>query len=139
MRSALELYGDYTRREIHDTFDPESPFTPQRGTWGIRGLVPLPDRPGDFVFLVTYGQSQGEHTFDEGISPDGLLRWQSQPHQRLADKIIRQLVHHDEDRHSVYLFLRATERQDGASTPYTYLGRLKYIGHDKEREQPVYF
>jgi hypothetical protein len=127
MPSALVLYNDYTREEIHDVFDPDSPFTPQRGTWGILGLIPLPDRSGDYVFLVTYGQSQGDHIFDEGISPEGFLRWQSQPRQTLTDSIIQQLIHHDEDRHSIYLFLRTTERQGGAPRPYTYLGRLKYI------------
>src|SRR5215469_5579790 len=138
MPSALVLYNEYTRREIHDAFDPERPFTPQRGTWEILGLIALPDRPGDFVFLVTYGQSQGDHIFDEGISPEGLLRWQSQPRQTLSDNIIQQLIHHDEDRHSIYLFLRTTERQHGAPRPYTYLGRLKYIEH-YQRERPVYF
>ena len=135
----LVLHLDYTRREIHDVFDPESLFTPQGGAWGIQGLISLPDRPGDFAFLVTYGRRQGEHTFEEGISPDGVLRWQSQPHQTLADKRILQLIRHDEDRHSIYLFLRANERRGGASMPYTYLGRLKYIGHDHERERPVHF
>jgi hypothetical protein len=130
----LVLHLDYTRREIHDVFDPESLFTPQGGAWGIQGLISLPDRPGDFAFLVTYGRRQGEHTFEEGISPDGVLRWQSQPHQTLADKRILQLIRHDEDRHSIYLFLRANERRGGASMPYTYLGRLKYIGHDHERD-----
>ena len=48
------------------------------------------------------------------------------------------LIRHDEDRHSIYLFLRATARE-GAPTPYTYLGQLKYIEHDQERERPVHF
>ena len=91
------------------------------------------------MFLVTYGQSQGNHIFDEGISPEGLLRWQSQPRQRLVDSGIQQLIHHDDARHSVHLFLRTTERPDGTPRPYTYLGRLKYIDHDHERKQPVHF
>jgi hypothetical protein len=135
----LVLHRDYTRREIHDVFEPESTFAPQRGTWGILGLIPLSDRPGDFVFLVTYGQSQGEHSFDEGISTEGVLRWQSQPRQTLNDKVILQLIAHDEDRHSIYLFLRGKERLAGSPMPYTYLGRLKYLEHDAEREQPVHF
>jgi hypothetical protein len=135
----LVLHQDYTRRDVHDAFDPESAFTPQRGSWGIWGLIPLPDRPGDFVFLVTYGQRQGEHTFDEGISSDGVLRWQSQPRQSLTDRVISQLIQHDEDRQSISLFLRSSERRGGDGTPYTYLGRLKYLAHDRQRERPVHF
>jgi hypothetical protein len=36
--------------------------------------------------------------------------------------------------HTIYLFLRTASRR-----PYTYLGRLKYLAHDTEREYPVYF
>ena len=117
MRTAqapLVLHQDYTRREIHDTFDPDSRFTPQAGTWGLQGYIELPGRPGDFVFVVTYGRRQGEYTFDEGISPDGVLRWQSQPHQTLDDTRIHQLLRHDEDRHTIHLFLRTNDRRDGA-------------------------
>jgi hypothetical protein len=88
---------------------------------------------------VTFGRSQGEHTFDEGISSEGILRWQSQPQQGLTDRVIRELIAHNEDRNSVYLFLRTEARVRGVPRGYTYLGPLKCIGHDNERERPVYF
>lgn len=75
----LVLYEDYSRVDVHDVFDPHSPFTPQSGTWGILGLIELGERPGDFVFFVTFGQKQGYHEFDEGITTEGVFRWQSQP------------------------------------------------------------
>jgi hypothetical protein len=84
----LTLYEDYTREEVHDIFDPKYSFTPQAGTWGLQGIVPIPDRPGGYVFFVTFGQKQAEHEFDEGITPEGVLRWQSQPKQRLTDPTI---------------------------------------------------
>jgi len=135
-RSSRDLvpYADYSREEVHNIFDPDSTFTPQAGTWGLQGIIQIPDRPHDYVFFVTFGQKQAEHQFDEGISPDGVLRWQSQPKQNLGDTTIRNLISHDEDRNSIYLFLRTADRR-----PYTYLGRLKYLTHDRDRERPVYF
>jgi hypothetical protein len=130
----LILYEDYSRKEVHDIFDPDSRFTPQAGTWGLQGIIQIPERPRDYVFFVTFGQTQAEHEFDEGITADGVLRWQSQPKQRLADSTIRNLISHDQVRHSIYLFLRTADRK-----PYTYLGRLKYLTHDRDRERPVYF
>jgi hypothetical protein len=135
----LAPYDDYTRRDVHDIFSPETAFTPQAGLWGISGLIGLPGRPGDFAFLVTYGQKQGEHNFDEGISSEGVLRWQSQPHQRLGDRVIQTLIAHQADTNSIYLFLRAADRRHGQIAPYTYFGRLRYDGHDRERERPVHF
>lgn len=138
-QNELLLHQAYSREQIHDLFDPGTPFTPQAGSWGLHGIIRIPGRPGDFVLIVTFGRSQGEHTFDEGISSEGILRWQSQPQQGLADRVIRELIAHNEDRTSVYLFLRTGARVRGVPRGYTYLGPLKYIGHDNERERPVYF
>jgi hypothetical protein len=130
----LKLYEDYSREEVHDIFAPDVRFTPQAGTWGLQGIVAIPDRPGDYVFFVTLGQRQGEHVFDEGITEDGVLSWQSQPQQDLHDRRIREFIEHDELKNSIYLFFRTKSR-----AAYTYLGRLKYLSHDTERQNPVYF
>jgi len=130
----LKLYEDYTRQEVHGIFAPETTFTPQSGTWGLQGIIAIPDREGDFVFFVTFGKRQGQHTFEEVISLQGVLTWQSQPKQSLNSRQIQQVIHHDSDSNSIYLFLRTK-----ADRPYTYLGRLKYLNHDSDREQPVYF
>jgi hypothetical protein len=45
----LILYQDYTRKDVHDIFEPDSRFTPQSGKWGISGIVQIADREGDFV------------------------------------------------------------------------------------------
>jgi hypothetical protein len=135
----LTLYEDYTREDVHDIFDPDSTFTPQAGTWGLQGIVKVPGRPGDYVFFVTFGKQQSDHEFDEGITVDGVLRWQSQPKQQLSDRDIQELIYHDEVNNSIYLFLRTAAKRRESILPYTYLGRLKYLVHDRDREKPVYF
>jgi len=47
-------------------------------------------RRHDYVFFVTFGQRQADHEFDEGITSDGVFRWQSQPSQRLSDSMIKE-------------------------------------------------
>ena len=130
----LVLYEEYDRRAVHAIFSPETVFTPQAGTWGLQGMVGIPDRPGDFVFFVTYGQSQSMHDFDESITEDGVLSWQSQPAQDFSSKAIKDLIAHDENINSIYLFLRTRKER-----AYCYLGKLKYITHDTQRVKPVYF
>lgn len=130
----LVRYQDYSRVEVHDIFAPDTSFTPQTGTWGLHGIVPIPNRTGDFVFFVTFGQSQGDHSFEEFVTEGGVLSWQSQPRQNLATAQIRQFIEHNELTNSIYLFLR-TKRD----LKYTYLGQLKYLDHDPNRESPVYF
>ncbi len=130
----LELYSDYDREQVHDIFAPTTKFRRGAGSWGVAGIVPIPNRLGDFVFLVTFGRSQGDHTFDEGISADGVLRWQSQPRQTLDDPAIRSFISHDDQTNAIYLFLRTR-----LGVPYTYLGRLRYLLHERGQEQPVRF
>jgi len=131
---SLKLRDLYSRQDIHGIFSPDTRFTPQAGTWGLHGIIKIPNADNDFVFIVTYGQSQGDHEFDEGITSDGVLSWQSQPRQDFQNQVIQQLIAHDDLNDNIYLFLRESKKDD-----YQYLGRLAYLEHDKEREKPVYF
>lgn len=130
----LQLWNDYLREEVHGIFSPDTVFTPQAGTWGLQGMVRVPDRMGDWVFFVTFGQEQGDHHFDESITEDGVLSWQSQPAQSLSDSTIHELIGHDDRVNNIHLFLRTKKR-----APYSYLGTLGYLTHDSVREKPVHF
>lgn len=130
----LVLGETYSRRDVHGIFSPESKFVPQAGTWGLHGIVSVPDKASDYVFFVTLGQQQGDHVFDEGISDEGVLTWQSQPRQGLEDARIINFINHDETLSNIYLFFRHDKRKD-----YMFYGRLGYLTHDANREKPVYF
>jgi hypothetical protein len=130
----LILKNFYSREDVHSIFSPETNFTLSTGSWGLHGIVKIPQVENDFVFFVTYGQSQGGHEFDEGISENGVLSWQSQPRQGFSNKTIQTLINHDETTNNIYLFLREEKKGD-----YEYLGKLKYLTHDKDRQNPVYF
>ena len=132
----LELNKFYTRKDIHDIFAPDAEFTQGSGRWGSWGILPIPDRNNDFIFFVTYGQSVGKHKFDEGITEDGVLSWQSQEAQGFENKYIQTFISHNELSNNIYLFLRES---GGKDVPYEYLGNLKYLSHDSERQNPVYF
>jgi len=130
----LELWSKYSREQIHSIFSPGTIFTPQAGTWGLHGMIRVPDRPGDWVFIVSLGNQQGDHLFDESITEDGVLSWQSQPRLDLSSGVIKSLINHDDRVNNIHLFLRANKGND-----YGYFGRLGYLTHDTERENPVYF
>lgn len=130
----LKLWDFYTREDVHSIFSPDTVFTPQSGTWGLHGIVKVPERIGDWVFFVTLGQVQGDHAFDESITTDGVLSWQSQPNQGFGSDAIQAFISHDERINNIHLFLRG--KRDKA---YGYFGKLGYLTHDSEREKPVHF
>jgi hypothetical protein len=131
---SLQLWTEYSREEVHTIFSPNTTFTPNAGTWGLQGMIRVPDRDNDWVLYVTYGQEQGDHVFDESITEDGVLSWQSQPRLGFDSEPIQSLINHDDHRDAIHLFLRAQDHRK-----YAYLGRLKYLTHDNQREKPVYF
>lgn len=130
----LQLWHEYTREDVHSIFSPGTAFTPQSGKWGLQGMVRVPSRAGDWVFFVTFGQAQGEHVFDESITDEGVLSWQSQPAQGLEDTIIKELIQHDDRLNTIHLFLRTKK-----GNPYGYFGALGYLIHDGSRQKPVHF
>ena len=47
----LKLFHEYTRRQVHDIFSPNSSFKEQTGAWGISGIVRI-DKSNNYVFFV---------------------------------------------------------------------------------------
>jgi hypothetical protein len=134
---SLNRFESYSRQQVCEIFEPETTFTPSAGFWGLQGFVPLKERPGDYVFFVTFGKVQEEHEFDEGLSKEGVLRWQSQPKQTLSNKHVLNWIGHNENVNTIYLFLRSSSAIKGQVAPYHYLGILKYLAHEPHKEQPV--
>lgn len=130
----LKQWSSYTREEVHSIFSPHTKFVRQAGTWGLQGMIRVPERRGDWVFFVTFGQSQSGHDFDEYITDEGVLCWQTQPSMKLSSPEVRELIGHDASKNSVHLFLRTRPK-----VPYSYLGQLTYLSHDASREAPVHF
>lgn len=132
-RVKLVKYRDYSRKEVHDIFDPTSEYSPSSGRWGLRGIVNIPNS-NDYVFFVTFGRSWAGHTFKEVVTVKGILSWQSQPSNKLSNPMIKKFINHDHIKNNIYLFLRTNSDKS-----YTYLGKLAYVSHDKTKEKPVYF
>jgi hypothetical protein len=108
----LNLYSQYSRRDVQQIFDAYYNFRPGTGSWGLQGVVRVPHRSNDWVFFVTYGQSQAGQEFDKGITLDGVLTWQSQPNQGLLDKRVQQWVSQNPEVDQTSLFLRPNKQVD---------------------------
>ncbi|BAR87222.1 uncharacterized protein KNN_06488 (plasmid) [Bacillus thuringiensis serovar tolworthi] len=140
MIRSLVKYKCYIRQEIYEIFNPFSTFK-KGGPWAFSGIVKVPNREGDYIFLVTLAESHFGQPFDEGINEEGILNWQSQTQQKLTDPRIRDFINHDHLKNNIHLFFRLYKRNPitKETEPYTYLGKLAYITHDNEQQEPVYF
>ena len=137
----LESLKQYNRENVYNIFDGVTPFTAGAGTWGIHGIVKIPDRSRDYVFFVTFGQKKLGQEFKESITEDGVLTWQSQKKQGFNHPQILDFISHDHQKHNIYLFLRTRtiNLETKKTEPFTYMGRLAYLAHNLEKERPVFF
>jgi hypothetical protein len=125
----------YSRKDVYNIFNPSRPIDSIWKQWGIINLGKyIAEMKDDFIFLLTKGSEVGGHSFDEGITEDGVLSWQSQPQNSFKSETIKKFIKHDEMLNNIYFFYRTAANED-----YSFLGKLKYISHDSTREKPVYF
>lgn len=131
----LEKYQKYSRNDVHQIFKVERSFDQIWKMWGIINLEKYrKEMDGDFIFFVTIGSSVDGKQWDEGITRNGVVSWQSQNQNSLRSPNTLKLIKHDEQVNNIYYFYRQK-----AGSLYKYLGKLKYLNHDKERQRPVYF
>ena len=106
-------------------------FTPGAGTWGSHGICPYGS--GNTCLFLTQNQNQVKDDYDDILTSEGILRWEGQRSAAFSDRRNQALINHDDSVHDVLLFLRPNNKVD-----YSYLGRLRYITHDLEREKPIH-
>lgn len=133
VKNKLIRFNKYSREDVHNIFSPNTNFRPGCGAWGLHGIIRLPNN--NYIFFVTYGSKQADHVFQEGISSDGKLIWQSQPQQTFASKDIQNFIKHDSEKNDIYLF----KRDSKSEKEYSYMGKLKYVSHDPDKQAPVWF
>lgn len=132
-RTLILLQG-YDRQEIARVFEPGAKFTPGAGRWGIQGIVESPPDSGNFVFMVTLGKPVEGNPYQDALTLDGRLIWESQTQQDFESPAIKKLLAHDATVNNIHLFLRARK-----SDKYAYLGLLSYFSHDPSKQNPVHF
>ena len=129
----LEKYQKYSRSDIHQIFKVENPFDQIWKMWGIINLGKYKkEMDGDFIFFVTIGSSVDGKEWDEGITSNGVVSWQSQNQNSLTSPNTLKFIKHDEQINNIYYFYR-----QNAVDLYKYLGKLKYLNHDKENPSGV--
>ena len=83
----------YSRKDVYNIFNPSRPIDSIWKQWGIINLGKyISEMKGDFIFLLTKGSEVGGHAFDEGITEDGVLSWQSQPQNSFKARPLKNLL-----------------------------------------------
>lgn len=124
----------YDRFDISQMFEPGSNFTRGAGRWGLPGIVEVPPKSGNFVFLVTLGVPHEGNPYQDALTEDGHLIWESQSRHKLDSPVIQKMLSHDPERNNIHLLLRGN-----ADSGYTYFGLVEYFSHDPNSSEPVHF
>jgi hypothetical protein len=129
----LIVYNKYSRKDVSQIFDPNYKFVQNSGRWGISGIVSNYPRKDDFVFFVTLDPNTG-NDYDDYLTEDGALAWKSQKQHTANSSKIKKLVNHDEDKNTIYLFMRRNDQE-----AYTFFGPLSFRDWTPNSSMPVNF
>lgn len=130
----LNRFSEYSRKDLFDLFASKGRFSPGAGTWGLQGIIPIPDREGSYLFLVTQNSGDKSYRYGDKITEDGFVIWHTQNRHSFKSKFVRNLISHDDEIRSIYLFVRKDAKRD-----YAFLGALKYISHNPTQQNPCVF
>lgn len=128
------LLSKYNRKEISQLFEPDSKFTAGSGRWGISGIIKLKNDTDDLIFIVTIEKPHSGNPYEDSLTDDGLLLWETQKKMDVDSLFVNRLRAHDHNASNIHLFLRYQEKTD-----YTYLGLLAYEWYDQFSTEPVRF
>ncbi len=131
---SLRRYQLYSRKAIANFFEPNYEFKRGSGRWGISGIIESPSDSGDFVFMVTLGAPKPGNPYQDALTLDGFLIWESQTQHSFNSRTIKKLIGHQGSENNIHLFLRSSGVQD-----YVYMGLLDYSSHDEIKQNPVHF
>lgn len=92
-----------------------------------------------YALLITFQKTEREFSpstmyADYPISRQ-LLHWESQSNTTQDSDTGRNLIHHMERGFTILIFVRATKKKNGITTPFTYLGPAERVRY--ESEQPI--
>jgi hypothetical protein len=128
----LVLWGEYNRDVIAKAFGSEN-----NPSWRVGHRdIDVRGKPHT-ILMVTLrksSQTKPEHRYaDRFLSPTE-LQWESQASTKLDSAKGRRIVGHEQEGRTVHLFVQYDSHQD-----FTYLGTLKYLGHEGETPMRVRF
>lgn len=128
----LDLHCTYTRDQLLVAMDFLKPATVREGVkW-------LPEKQLD-VFFVTLNKADKDYSpttmYKDYSINENLFHWQSQSTTAADSPTGQRYIHHRERGSKVLLFVREfkTDRIDGGSEAYTFLGTANYVKHEGSR------
>lgn len=135
--SPLLVHAEYTRDEIFAGLGITSNdriVRPQAGVY-------YDAKQRVDIFLVTLNKTEREYSAttmyqDYPISPK-LFHWESQNSTRERSETGQRYINHAARGSSVLLFVRSDKRANGRTMPYTFLGPVRYVSHERERPMQI--
>jgi hypothetical protein len=130
----LELHAQYGSDDIKAALGKATLLS--AGERGV-GLLHFPSPFRAYVLLVTFQKTEREFSpstmyADYPINRE-LLHWESQSNTSQRSNTGQNLINHRERGYTILIFVRATKRQNGITSPFTYLGPAERETYERER------
>ena len=135
--SPIELHCNYTTDQILAGFNYYNELKKPSFREGVKFLK---DYKMD-IFLITLNKSEKDYSestlYDDYAINDILFHWQSQSRTSVESKTGQRYINHEKNGSKIALFVRNYKKENGLTSPYTFIGLANYVSHYGNR--PISF
>lgn len=135
--SPLRVHAHYSTDQILAAFNY---YNEEKKPAFREGVKYFPDEEID-IFFVTLNKSDKDFSestmYEDYALNDHLFHWQSQSRTSVSSPTAQRYINHFKTGNKIALFVREYKKQDGNTSPFTFLGTADYVKH--EGSSPVSF
>lgn len=125
----LDLHCEYSRDQIMAAFDY---FNNESKPAFREGVKYFKDKKLD-AFFITLNKSEKDFSpstlYEDYAINEKLFHWQSQSTTSVESLTGKRYLNHKNTNNKVVLFVRESQKKDGITSPYVYLGECEYKRH----------
>lgn len=125
----LKVHGQYTTSQVLAAFDY---FNEEQSPAFREGVKHFESKNLD-IFFITLNKSEKDFSpstlYDDYAINERLFHWQTQSRVSPTSKIAERYINQKKNDHKIALFVREYKKENGYTSPFTFLGTAEYVSH----------
>ncbi|WP_349409356.1 DEAD/DEAH box helicase [Pseudalkalibacillus sp. SCS-8] len=133
----LGVHSNYTTAQVMASF---GYFNEEKSPAFREGVKHFQEKNLD-IFFITLNKSEKDFSpstlYEDYAINERLFHWQSQSTVSATSKTAQRYIHHRENGHQIALFIREYKKENGYTSPFTFLGTADYVQHSGSKPMSI--
>ncbi|MBU8907673.1 DUF3427 domain-containing protein [Desertibacillus haloalkaliphilus] len=125
----LKVHSYYSKTQVLAAFEY---YNEKQSPTFREGVKYFEDKDLD-IFFITLNKSEKDFSpstlYDDYAINERLFHWQTQSRVAEGSKTAKRYIHHKKNGHTIALFVREYNKENGYTSPFIFLGTAEYVKH----------